>query len=116
MFAFRVRAEAPELTPEQKYEIEITAWLDRLEWDESNNKKLLVILDTNNKYSHGCLQYQLDTWLGDSKKYGVTGEMMDCDNQRKLARITVESEPERGWRRWYTSVTTKTAGYPPKKP
>lgn len=111
----KARSEAPNMGPMERYEIEIEAWLDRLEFDESRGNKMLVVLDTNAKYSHGCLQYQLSTWLADSKKYGIEGEMMDCSKQRQLARITVESDPN-GWKKWKTSVTKKTAGMPPQKP
>lgn len=109
----RARAEGPMLSPEQVYDAQMEQWLDRLQADESGKNPLLVILDTNNKYSHGCLQYQMDTWLSDSKKYGVTGEMMDCSKQRELAKRTIKNEPVNGWRRWFTSVTKKTAGKPP---
>lgn len=109
---FRASAEAPMLSPEQQYEAELEVWLDRLQWDESNNNKMLVILDTNNKYSYGCLQFQMATWIEQSKKYNVEKEIMDCETQRYVAKQMIKSNWN-NWRHWYTSVTKKTSGKPP---
>lgn len=113
---FKLEAEAPLLTPQQIYENELDVWVEKVRWEESRGQDMLVILDTNNKYSHGCLQYQMQTWLDDSKKYKVEGEMMDCNKQKELAKKTVMAEPENGWRRWYTTVVKKGVGKPPLPP
>lgn len=110
----KAKAEAPEPSPEEIYSTAMDQWLDRLMWDESNNKKMLVILDTNNKYSYGCLQFQAATWAYQAKKYGVTKEIMDCDAQRYVARKMIDDDWN-AWVHWKTSVTKKTAGYPPKQ-
>lgn len=109
------RAEAPSPSPEEMYDTAIEQWLDRLQWDESNKTPLLVILDSNNKYSYGCLQFQMETWNHYSKKFSIKTEIMDCQGQRKLARLMVESDYG-AWRNWLTSVTKKTAGLPPQLP
>lgn len=108
------RAEGPTLTKEQLYEAQLEQWLDRLQNDESGKNPLLVILDTNNKYSYSCLQFQMGTWIPYSKKYGVDAEIMDCQAQRYVAKQMIK-ENWGNWRHWYTSVTKKTAGYPPKQ-
>ena len=108
------RAEVPILTPEQIYDNQLEQWLDRLQTDESGKSPLLVILDTNNKYSYGCLQFQMATWQSYSKRYNVDAEIMDCKAQRSVAKSMIK-EDWNNWRHWYTSVTKKTAGKPPVK-
>ena len=105
------QAESPSLTKQQAYQYQLEDWIDKIQYQESRGNPMMVILDTNNKYSYGCMQYQMDTWIGDSRKYGVKGEMMDCKAQRKLAMLTIQNEPKNGWRRWYNS--TKKVGLPP---
>lgn len=108
------QAEAPTLSKEAIYDRDMNAWLDRLEVDESGRNPLRVVLDSNNKYSYGCLQYQMETFISMSKKYGLPGEMMDCNLQRKITKAMIKDD-YKNWRHWYNSVTKKTAGYPPKK-
>ncbi len=105
-------ADAPSPSPEEVYSYKLDQWIDRIEWEESRGEKMLVILDSNDKYSYGCMQYQMDTWIGDSKAYGVKGEMMDCAKQKQLAKLTIMHEPDKGWKRWYNS--TKKVGLPPR--
>lgn len=102
------RAEAPELTYEQKLDI----WIEQVRWEESRGKDMLVILDTNNKYSYGCLQYQMATWNYYSKKYNVDAEIMDCDAQKEVTRNIIKYE-KNGERNWYTTVYKKGVGKPP---
>ena len=110
--AYFASAEAPQLTKEQIYDAQLEQWLDRLQNDESGKNPLLVILDTNNKYSYGCLQFQAGTWAPYSKKYNVDSEIMDCKAQRYVAKQMIKDDYS-AWRNWFTSVTTKTAGKPP---
>lgn len=81
---------------------------------ESGGKKLLVVLDTNKKYSYGCLQYQMATWNHYSKKYGIDAEIMDCDAQIEVTRNIIKYEKD-GWRNWWTTVVKKGVGLPPEK-
>lgn len=108
-------AESPDVSPQQKYETAMEQWLDRLQADESGKNPLLVILDSNKKYSYGCIQFQMETWVHYSKKYGIMTEIMDCSAQRKLAKLMIENDYT-AWRNWFTSVTKKTSGYPPHLP
>lgn len=107
-FVPHATAQAPDLTYEQKLDI----WIEQIRWEESRGKDLLVILDTNNKYSYGCLQYQMSTWNYYSKKYNVDAEIMDCEAQKEVTRNIIKYEKD-GWRNWYTSVTKKGVGKPP---
>lgn len=106
------KAETPLLPQDQIYDAQMEQWLDRLQTDESGKNPLLVILDTNNKYSYGCLQFQAGTWAPYSKKYNVDAEIMDCKAQRYVAKQMIK-EDWNNWKHWKTSVTTKTAGKPP---
>lgn len=46
-------------------------WLDKLARCESQDRAHIKVLDTNNKYSYGLLQFQLDTFYGFGKEYGI---------------------------------------------
>lgn len=109
-----VHAQAPNLTAGQLYSIKMNQWLDRLETAESQNNTMMVILDTNDRYSYGCLQFQMDTFLTYSKEYGITGEMMDCGIQKELATKMIQGDYS-AWSNWYNSVKYRGAGYPPKE-
>lgn len=107
------KAEAPQLSREQRYDIALNQWIERLAWDESHNTESKIILDVNNKYSYSCLQFQLGTFQEQSKLHGVTGEIGSCATQKILAKKMINAKYE-NWRRWFNSVKHKTAGYPPK--
>ena len=59
LFPLFINAE----TPQEK-------WIEKLRQCESQGRDYITILDSNNKYSYGSLQFQLDTWLGFGKQYG----------------------------------------------
>jgi len=101
-------AEAPQLSYDQKLDL----WIEQVRHEESGGMDMLVILDTNNKYSYGCLQYQMATWNHYSKKYGVDAEIMDCDAQKEVTRHIIKYEND-GWRNWWTTVVKKGVGKPP---
>lgn len=107
-FVIKAHAEAPDLTYDQRLDF----WIQQVRWEESRGHDMLVILDTNNRYSYGCLQFQMATWLMYSKKYKVEGEMMDCNKQIELTKYIIRNEPD-GWRNWYTTVVIKKVGKPP---
>lgn len=46
-------------------------WIDSLIQCESQGRENITILDSNNKYSYGIMQFQLYTFLGFGKKYGI---------------------------------------------
>jgi hypothetical protein len=46
-------------------------WIDSLSHCESGHKENITVLDTNNKYSYGLLQFQLATFMGFGKQYGI---------------------------------------------
>lgn len=108
LFVFKAHAQAPGLTYDQR----LDNWIEQVRWEESRGHDMTVVLDTNNKYSYGCLQYQMATWNYYSKKYNVDAEIMDCDAQKEVTRNIIKYEKD-GWRNWYTTVVKKGVGKPP---
>jgi hypothetical protein len=85
-------------------------YIERLEFAESSGREDIVILDSNGKHSYGCLQFQESTWELYTKKYGGGKDIMDCAEQRRLAKNILLSERD-GWRNWTNSVAR--IGRPP---
>ena len=46
-------------------------WIEKLSMCESRGRSHITILDSNNKYSYGELQFQLDTFIYYGKKYEI---------------------------------------------
>jgi len=46
-------------------------WIEKLAKCESRGRSHITILDSNNKYSYGLLQFQLDTFISFGKKYEI---------------------------------------------
>lgn len=46
-------------------------WLDSLSQCESGGRENITVLDSNNRYSYGILQFQLNTFIGYGKQYGI---------------------------------------------
>lgn len=97
------------------------AWINKLAHKESEGKTHVKILDHNNQYSYGCLQFQMATFKSYVHKYDLLPEaedkelenmIYDCDFQKILARAMIEDDYT-NWRNWYTSVTKKI-GLPPR--
>lgn len=110
--------EDPEPDPVPSYEEELKDWIDRLEGYESNGRHRIKILDVNGKYSYGCLQFQMATFVSFADMFDIdVGDpnetIFDCELQRRLALLMILDDYSR-WRNWYTSVVKKDLGYPPK--
>jgi hypothetical protein len=93
-------------------------WIDDLEkyeLDKSFSRDYCKI-DVDGVEVCGCLQYKFTTFIDDNEKYEVfenpTEKYKDCRSQKRLAKITLQNEPN-GWRRWMTSVK-RGLGYPPE--
>lgn len=115
-----IHTPTPEIVQETPDAMDI--WLNKLAIKESEGKTHIKILDHNNYYSYGCLQFQMGTFKSYVKKYGLLPEaegkelenmVYDCDFQKLLARRMIEDNPN-NWRHWYTSVSVKKLGLPPK--
>lgn len=98
----------------------LDAWLNGLIQKESSGRTNIKILDVNNRYSYGCLQFQKPTFIAYGRKYGfVSGEeanleslLMSCSLQKAIARKMILDDAS-NWRHWYTSVAVKNLGLPP---
>lgn len=85
--------------------------LERLVWAESSGREKIRVLDVNNKYSYGCLQFQLATFESYSTRYGLEGDIYDCEFQKLLA-LKMLQENYGNWKHWYLSH--KKIGLPPR--
>lgn len=75
--------------------------LDCMSFLESGNRDHLVILDTNNKYSYGILQFQIDTIKQFSTTTDPIALALDPIKSRQLAKEMIL----KGYiNRWYTTV------------
>lgn len=99
----------------------LDAWIDSLVAKESEGKAHIKILDHNDRYSYGCLQFQMETFESYIKRYNLLpyaeyseleNMIYDCDFQKLLTRKMIEENPE-NWRHWYTSVAKRGLGVPP---
>ncbi len=73
-------------------------------------------IDSNGKYSYGCLQFQEATWLSMAKKHGVdpfeNGGIYNCDQQWKVARAMFTEDPVAASMHWKTSIYDRGLGLP----
>lgn len=109
---------ATETPPVVKQEPDaLTVWLDDLAWYESTGDDGAKVLDTNGRYSYGCLQFQMATFVSEAKKFGIdigdaSVSVMDCSLQKRIARQMLEHE-KGAWRNWYTSIAVRGLRMPP---
>ncbi|TSC60193.1 MAG: hypothetical protein LiPW15_71 [Parcubacteria group bacterium LiPW_15] len=98
------------------------SWLQKLAHKESEGREHIKILDHNNQYSYGCLQFQMATFRSYIRKYDLLENtedaelenmIYDCDFQKVLARKMIEDDYS-NWRNWYTSVSVRNLGLPPR--
>jgi len=77
-------------------------WLERLAGCESSHREDIVILDTNKRYSYGCLQFQERTWNYYMSRYGLSyPDIMNCQHQKELASMMLQ-ENHLNYRHWLT--------------
>lgn len=70
-------------------------------------------IDSNGKYSYGCLQFQRATFESYGHSLGIYGDIYDCDVQKALAYAMIKSN-WKNWIHWQTSVMDRGYGYPPE--
>ena len=58
--------------------------LDKLALCESGNRADIKVLDTNNKYSFGVFQFQLETFWGFGVQYGILSEGIELAEAENL--------------------------------
>lgn len=111
---------APPETPKPvDRDLPLKEWLYELEGYESTHKVNAKILDVNGKYSYGCLQFQMETFIWAGMKYRLfasrsdaEAQIMDCSMQHAVALAMLKGERQ-AWRHWYTSVELRGLGRPP---
>jgi len=65
-------------------------WISALAWCESHgNEKAINPVDKDNTPSYGEFQFKPQTFATLSKRYGITGEIMDGSVQRKIVENMV---------------------------
>lgn len=102
-----------------KREESLRSWIDKLAQKESSGREDIVVLDTNNRYSYSCLQFQQATFDSYSKRYSLSGDIMDCELQKEIA-FRMISEKHTNYMHWQCSVIGCTKygitgiGVPPK--
>ena len=101
--------EAP--TPTQiavAYEVpnSLDHWLKQLSICESQGKEHIKILDSNNRYSYGLLQFQMATWKQEGRKYLPWVEEKELENaiwdghlQLLVAKKMLQADPT-AWTNW----------------
>lgn len=109
------------VAPVERKADKLDAWIDSLVTKESNGRSDIKILDHNDRYSYGCLQFQMETFESYINRYDLLPHtenselenmIYDCDFQKLLTRKMIEENPQ-NWRHWYTSVAKRGLGFPP---
>ena len=59
-------------------------WIEKLSMCESRGRSHITVLDSNNKYSYGELQFQLDTFMYFGKKYEILPDEFTRHESRLL--------------------------------
>ena len=84
------------------------AWLQKLIQKESEGREHIKILDHNNQYSYGCLQFQMATFRSYIRKYKLLANTEDAELENMIY------DDYSNWRNWYTSVSVRNLGLPPR--
>lgn len=72
LFMGKVNAEAPEPTPEERYEQALNDWSDKLgECESENDPKAINLKDSDGKPKFGYHQYMPSTFIDFAKKYSI---------------------------------------------
>lgn len=101
---------------------ELDLYIDKLaDYECTNCPENFRIIDSNGKYSYGCLQFQESTFIAKVKDYNLLpsaedGEIINliyaCDFQKRLAKLMFQNEKDT-YKHWYTSVEIRGLGRPP---
>jgi len=87
-------------------------WINDLAFCESQYRDVTV-LDTNDKYSYGVLQFQMGTWLAYGKAFGATADNIhESMIQHAVARSMLDAGLESQWKTCSAKVTKQYGAYP----
>lgn len=104
---FPVKTEAEPVLPHVPDKLDV--WLDKLAQCESQNREWVVNPDDGGSPSIGLLQFKLDTFRTQARKYDLFTWTEDAefenliqsgDAQRQVAKVMLQANPE-NWRHWY---------------
>lgn len=120
-----VATSSPVQTDSEREEEAMEQYLSQLTWIYEctgqcavafRNDRPYKRLDSNNKYSYGCLQFQEATWLAMSKIHNVDpwseGGIYSCEKQWELAKKMFREDKVAAAQHWYTSVYVRGLGLP----
>ena len=85
-------------------------YIERLAFLESSGRETIQIIDSNGKWSRGCLQFQDATFAEQTAKYDLAGDILDCTFQKQLTKAMLSDKPG-NVRHWYHS--SRKLGRPP---
>ncbi len=88
-------------------------WLAALEQCESTGSTTVKILDSNNKYSHGVVQFQMDTWLAYGKDFGATrNNIYSKELQEQVALAMLRNGGSSHWLNCSNKISKKIGPFP----
>lgn len=86
---------------------------------KNNNFKRL---DSNGKFSYGCLQFQLRTFISMARRYNIASKeetdvdivrhIYECDYQKRIASSMFAENEVKASNHWYTTIYKKGLGLP----
>ncbi len=96
----------------------LDTYLDRLETFECEGcGERYRRLDSNGKYSYGCLQFQEATFNEKADRYKISRpsdeSIYQCDLQKRVAREMFLGEGAAAGNHWSTSIYRRGLGLPP---
>lgn len=99
----KAEAEAPDLTPYEKYDAAMDTWLDKVvDLESGGDCKKILPFDSDGLPAFGSFQYKLSTLISLSKKYDVYPTVtadtaftiaLDCEKSRHLTKVVMEKNP-----------------------
>jgi len=88
-------------------------WLSKLiQCESTGNPHAVNPKDLDGTASYGLLQFKPSTFEMFSKKYGIAGELMDGEAQKKIVRAMMDDTSVR-WHRQFPACVNKL-GLPPR--
>ena len=122
MFVIKADAQAPDLTPYEKYDAAMNVWLNKVvELESEGVCDRINPKDSDGLPAFGSFQYKLTTVISLSKKYDVYPDVtpdtaytiaMSCEKSRHLTKVVMQKNPQE-FSHW-GGRTKREAGYPPK--
>lgn len=100
----KAEAQAPDLTPYEKYDAAMDIWLNKVvELESEGNCKIVNPKDSDGLPAFGSFQFKLTTVMSLSKKYDVYPNVtadtaytiaMDCEKARHLTKTVMQKNPK----------------------